>query len=170
MIAMSATPALGRQAPVAPVDRGIALRAGFYLGSDFHAGARTTHLEGFELGADLRLSRPANLGEISLSPSIAFGGSTRSGADADGNLYRVLLTLRHPISSNTYIGAGVGWSGVDARGAQFSNDSGVAAALLAGFNFGPAGSRSARPFLEVTYHAGSSAKLSGWSFDAGIRF
>lgn len=153
-----------------PPDHGIALRAGFYLGSDFNIGARKTHLEGFEFGADVRLSRPSRLGEISLSPTITLGGSNRSGADADGNIYRVLLTLRHPISQNAYAGAGLGWSGVEARKSQFSNDSGLAAALLAGYNFGTANTRAARPFLEVTWHVGHSAKLTGWSFNAGVRF
>src|SRR5437764_40837 len=97
------------------VDGKVAVRAGFYIGNDFNIGARETHLEGFEVGADVRLLNQAKLGEIALSPTVTFGGSNRSGADADGNIYRILFTLRHPVSSNVYAGFGLGWSGVQAR-------------------------------------------------------
>jgi hypothetical protein len=159
---------LGARPAVA--DRGLALRAGFGLGNDFSIGPRTTHLEGIELGADVRIAKLDRVGELSLSPSIMLGGSTRSGADADGNVFRILATLRHSLSENAYVGVGLGWSTVDPRDGQFSSDSGIASALLFGYNFGSSSSRSARPFLEVACHAGSSNKLSGWSFTGGVRF
>src|SRR5690242_5624145 len=78
-----------------------ALRGGFYLGSDFTDGLLKTHLEGFEVGADIPLARRVRgLGGIYFAPTVVFGGSNRSGPDTDGNIYRLMVNVKRGFGDN----------------------------------------------------------------------
>ena len=170
----SASLILTLQFAVSPANaqmKGIGVRAGWYTGNDFVAGGKKTHLEGIEIGVDIPVAKQtSSVVEVTLSPTIVLGGITRHGADTDGNIYRVLLNARRTYSQNMFYGAGIGYSGTQARASQFSNDSGFATSLFAGYEFCTGISMGARPFIQVTYHDGTSNKVRGFSFDVGARF
>jgi len=151
--------------------RGLGVRAGWYTGNDFAAGLKKTHLEGIELGVDIPIAKQtSSIAEVTLSPSIVLGGITRHGADTDGNIYRVMLNTRRSYSQNMFYGAGIGYSGTQARASQFSNDSGFATSLFVGYEFGTGVGVGAKPFFQITYHDGTSNKVRGFSFNVGARF
>jgi hypothetical protein len=151
--------------------RGLGVRAGWYTGNDFVAGGKKTHLEGVEIGVDIPIAKQtSSIAEVTLSPSIVLGGITRHGSDTDGNIYRVLLNTRRSYSQSIFYGAGLGYSGTQARASQFSNDSGFATTLFLGYELGSGVGVGTKPFFQITYHDGTSNKVRGFSFDIGARF
>jgi hypothetical protein len=147
-------------------------RLGYYAGQNFANGATTGRLEGFAFGLDAPLiARVKNVGALSFTFDIAFGGTTRAGGDTDGNLYRFLLTLRRELGrSNAYAGIGLGYGMTDARGSQFSNSSGFASYFALGYLIPVQAEKKYQPLVEIGYHLGPDDKLSGWIFQAGVRF
>jgi hypothetical protein len=149
---------------------GPALRVGFYRGHDFTVGTRTTRLEGIELGGSVPLSRAPGTGEMTeFSASVVLGGSFRRGADADGEIFRFLVTARRRLgASGLYAALGAGYSFSTARQSQFSAASGFAQQY--GVGFSPQTASRLQPFAEVSYHNGTQNQLRGWTFGAGARF
>lgn len=149
-----------------------ALRAGFSIGNGFFDAGRSQHLEGFELGLDVPLTRrPTRWGSLSFSPTVLFGGSNRGGNDTDGNLYRLMVTLRRPIHrQGLYAGLGMGVSFADARNQDFRAASGFTGQFLLGYTFHAGRTVRYQPFVEFSYYAGAYDKLSGFSLNAGVRF
>jgi len=163
-----------------------AIRAGFYLGTGFTDGLLHTHLEGFEIGADVPIARHVRgLNGIYFSPTIVFGGSNRGGADTDGNIYRLMVNVKRDFGSGGFyagLGAGIGFTqartftgagaaaGRPNDNSEFADVTGFNAQLLAGYVFDYRGAARTKPFVEISYFAGSEEKLNGFSFDAGLRF
>ncbi len=149
----------------------LAVRGGFFLGPDFYEGHKT-HLEGFEIGADFPLIRMIpKVGGISFSPTVTFGGSNRSGADTDGNIYHLLVNFKRGLSvRGLYAGFGLGYSLTDAKINEFRNVNGFATQYLLGYTFPYAVANRYHPFLELSYHDGPDNKLRGVALDAGLRF
>lgn len=168
------------------MDAHFALRGGFYLGNGFTDGLLHTHLEGFEVGGDIPIVRHIHgIGGLSLSPTFVFGGSNRSGADLDGKIYRLMVNLKRGFGNNGFYGGlGAGFSFTDSRqfggaGAaagrpnsnlEFSNTSGLTGQFQIGYIFNYRSEARVKPFLETSYFAGTDEKLSGLSFNAGVRF
>lgn len=148
------------------------VRAGFHLGNEFFIGSRITHLEGFEIGADIPLVRKATgFGGISFSPTITYGGSNRHGADTDGTIYRLLVNIKRKVgNSGAYYGIGIGYSFTDAKVNEFQNVSGFASQYLLGYSFPVSERQRVQPFLEASYFDGSDNKTRGFSFNVGARF
>ena len=122
---------------------------------------------------------------VFFSPTIVFGGSNRKGADTDGNIYRLMVNVKRYFGgSGLYGGLGAGVSFTQARtfpgagtaagrpnsNSEFSDVSGFTAQILVGYTFNNRAAARTKPFLEAGYFAGSNEKLSGFSFDAGLRF
>ncbi len=149
-----------------------AVRGGFHLGNDFNNNGARNHLEGFEIGADLPLIHKVKyLGGIYFSPTITLGGSNRSGADTDGNIYRFLVNAKYGIANTgAYGGLGLGYSFTQARVHEFRNVNGFATEYLLGYNFHVPHPKQTQPFLELTYHDGEHNQLRGFSFNVGARF
>lgn len=151
---------------------GAVIRAGFFRGADFQNGPNKTHLEGFEIGADVPLSR-RHTGNfvVCFSPTVTFGGSNRHGADTDGNIYHLLVSARFsPARSRAYAGVGLGYGFTQARIHEFRNVSGLAVGYTVGYNFRPSRPGQAAPLAEITYHNGAHSQLRGLSVDVGARF
>lgn len=150
----------------------ISVRGGFHLGNDFNNNGSRNHLEGFEIGADVPIIHKVKyVGGIYFSPTITFGGSNRSGADTDGNVYRFLVNAKYGIAnSGAYGGLGVGYSLTQARVHEFRNVNGFATEYLLGYNFRVSHPKQTQPFLELTYHDGEHNALRGFSFNVGARF
>lgn len=162
------------------------LRVGFALGNGFTDGTLHTHIEGFEIGAEAPIIRRLRGGgSLYFSPTLALGGSNRKGRDTDGLIFRLPVTYKHGLGAGgLYAGAGFGLGFTQARrghsagaaagrpsdDAQFSDVAGVIGEFLLGYRFAGRGGRRTEPFLELAYFAGSDEKLSGFSFDTGIRF
>ena len=167
-------------------DAQFAARAGFYLGTGFTDGLLHTHLEGFEIGADVPLVRRVKgLNGVYFSPTIVFGGSNRSGADTDGNIYRLMVNFKRDFGAAGFyagLGGGIGFTqsrhfggagaaaGRPNSNSEFADVAGFTGQILAGFTFNSRGAGRTKPFVEASYFAGSDEKLSGFSFDAGLRF
>lgn len=149
-----------------------AVRGGFHLGNDFNNNGARNHLEGFEIGADLPIIHKVKyLGGVYFSPTITFGGSNRSGADTDGNIYRFLVNAKYGIANTgAYGGLGLGYSFTQARVHEFRNVNGFATEYLLGYNFRVSHPKQTQPFLELTYHDGEHNQLRGFSFNVGARF
>ena len=149
-----------------------AIRGGFYLGNDFTNGASRTHLEGFEIGGDIPLTRNLKgVGGVLLCPTLVFGGSNRKGADTDGNIYRVMIVVKRGFGNHGFYGGlGLGGSFTGAHQNQFKDVSGITGQVMAGYLFNSNRQSKVDPFVEASYFAGSDAKLSGFSFNAGVRF
>ena len=149
-----------------------AIRGGFYLGNDFTNGSSRTHLEGFEIGGDIPLVRLVKgVGGILLSPTIVFGGSNRKGPDTDGNIYRLMLTVKRGFGEKgLYGGLGIGGSSTGAHQSQFKDVSGFTAQFLLGYLFNFSRGTGVKPFFEASYFVGSESKLSGLSLNIGARF
>jgi hypothetical protein len=144
------------------------------------------HLEGFEIGGDIPIVRKARgVNGIFFSPTIVFGGSNRSGGDTDGNLYRLMLNAKRDFGSNGFYGGlGIGVSFTQARSfagagaaagrpadnSEFADVAGFTGQFLLGYVFNSRGGARTKPFLELSYYAGSDEKLSGLSFNVGLRF
>ena len=150
----------------------LAIRGGFYLGNDFSNGASKTHLEGFEIGADIPIiKRLKGIGGVLFSPTIVFGGSNRKGPDTDGNIYRLMATVKRGFGDRGfYAGVGIGDCFTGAHQGQFKDVNGFAGEILAGYLFNSKSDAKTKPFFEVAYFAGSNDKLSGLSFNFGARF
>lgn len=155
-----------------PYEARFAVRVGFALGSDFSVGSNTRHVEGFQFGGDIPLvKRIPKVGGVTFSPTLVFGGSNRKGNDTDGLVYRLMLVLRRELGSKgLYGGIGFGYSGTRSHQNQFSDTAGFASEFLLGYLFPKGESSRIQPLVEIGYHAGVGGKLSGWSFEAGIRF
>ncbi len=149
-----------------------AVRGGFYLGNDFTNGASKTHLEGFEVGADIPIIKNLKgIGGVLFSPTIVFGGSNRKGPDTDGNIYRLMATVKRGFGDRGfYAGVGIGDCFTGAHQGQFKDVNGFAGEILAGYLFNSKSDAKTKPFFEVAYFAGSNDKLSGLSFNFGARF
>ena len=155
-----------------PYEARFAVRVGFALGNDFSVGNIMRHVEGFQIGGDIPLiKRIPKVGGLTFSPTIVFGGSNREGNDTDGLVYRLMLVLRRELGSKgLYGGIGFGYSGTDSHQNQFADTEGFASEFLLGYLFPKSGSSRIQPLVEIGYHAGVGGKLSGLSFEAGIRF
>lgn len=151
---------------------GAAIRGGFYRGGEFQNGASRVHLEGFEIGGDIPISRkPWPNGGVYFSPTLILGGSNRKGNDTDGNIYDFLVNVKQGIAdSNVYGGFGIGYGLTQARIHEFHNVSGLALEYLLGYTFHAQHPGQDRPFLEATYHDGAHAQLRGLSVNLGLRF
>ena len=149
-----------------------AVRGGFHLGNDFNNNGAINHLEGFEIGADLPLVRKIKyLGGINFSPTITLGGTNRSGADTDGNIYRFLVNVKYGIAgSGAYGGLGAGYGFTEARVHEFRNVNGFQSQYILGYSFRTAHPKQTQPFLEVTYYDGEHNQMRGFSFNVGARF
>ena len=163
-----------------------AVRGGFYLGNGFTDGLLHAHLEGFEIGADIPIARKVRgLNGVFFAPTIMFGGSNRSGADTDGNIFRLMINAKHQFGgSGLYGGLGIGMSFTQSRqfgaagaaagrptvNSEFTDVAGFTGQLLGGDVCNYRGAARTKPFLEISYFAGSDEKLSGLSFNAGLRF
>ena len=149
-----------------------AVRGGFHLGNDFNNNGNRNHLEGFEIGADLPIIHKVKyIGGIYFSPTLTLGGSNRSGADTDGNIYRFLVNAKYGIANTgAYGGLGLGYSLTQARVHEFRNVNGFATEYLLGYNFRVSHPKQTQPFLELTYHDGEHNHLRGFSFNVGARF
>ena len=149
-----------------------AVRGGFYLGSDFANGTSKTHLEGFEIGADVPIIKNLKgIGGVLFSPTIVFGGSNRKGPDTDGNIYRLMATVKRGFGERGfYAGVGVGDSFTGAHQGQFKDVNGLTAELLAGYLLNSKSDAKTKPFFEVAYFAAGDRKLTGFSFNFGARF
>lgn len=162
------------QPPVALFEARPALRVGFSRGDRFTDGLLKARLEGFEFGADLPIAPKSKL---SVSPTMVLGGSNRTGGDTDGNLYRLMLTLRGGIvKSGFYGGLGAGFSLTEARsfagaGAAtgdpslnkaFRDTSGLTGQLILGFQKG-------NRFIELSQYHATDSKLRGISLQVGVR-
>lgn len=147
-------------------------RIGYYAGQDFANGATTGRLEGFSFALDAPLVRRIrNVGALSLTMDIAFGGTTRGGGDTDGNIYRFLLSLRRELGRTPlYAGVGLGYGFTDSRTNQFADSSGFASYFALGYAIPVRAEAKHQPLFEIGYHLGADNKLSGWVFQAGVRF
>jgi hypothetical protein len=162
------------------------IRGGFALGNGFTDGLLHSHLEGFEIGADVPIARHVRgLNGIYFSPTIVFGGSSRRGADTDGTIYRLMVNARRDFGdSGFYGGLGAGISFTQARtfagagaatgrpgdNSEFADVAGFTGQLLVGYLLNARSTARVNPFVEAAYFAGSDEKLSGFAFDIGLRF
>jgi len=162
-----------------------AVRGGFYLGNGFSDGLLHTHLEGFEIGADVPIVRKASgVNGIYFAPTVVFGGSNRSGPDTDGNIYRLMVNAKRDFgTSGFYGGLGLGVSFTQARtftgagaatgrpgnNSEFVDVAGVTGEFLLGYVLNYRSGARTKPFLELSYYAGSDEKLSGLSVNVGSR-
>lgn len=155
-----------------PYEARFALRVGFALGGDFAVGNTTRHIEGFQLGGDVPLmKRIPKVGGLTFSPTVVFGGSNRKGNDTDGLVYRLMVVLRRELGSKgIYGGVGIGYSGTNSHQNQFADTTGFASEFLIGYLFPKGAANRIQPLVEIGYHAGVGGKLSGWSFETGLRF
>jgi hypothetical protein len=147
-------------------------RVGYYIGQDFANGATTGRLEGFTFSLDAPLvQRVKNLGGLSFTFDFGFGGTSRSGGDTDGNIYRFLLSLRRELGrSNVYGGLGLGYGMTDSRSNQFADSRGFASYFALGYLVSTRAEEKYQPLVEIGYHLGPDNKLSGWALQAGVRF
>lgn len=168
------------QAQTEELEGRFSLRAGYGLGNTFRERGFSLKLEGLQIGADVPIARRIpKIGSLYFSPTILFGGSTRQGADTDGNVYRLMFNVKRSFGEQGFYGGfGVGYSITDARrfvGAgpnnqQFTNASGLTGQVLMGYIFNLSNENRYKPLLEFSYFAGSDSKISGFSFDVGVRF
>jgi hypothetical protein len=162
--------AVGAVCANAQLPSGIGVRGGYFYGDRFDTlppGSRG-RLEGFEVGLDLSLLK-LPLVEIRLSPTATFGGTTRSGGDTDGNIFRAVLNAKFNAPSQPwYVAVGSGFAFTDNRGGnQFDTTSGAVGQFTLGYE--GKGVLKFQPYYELSWVFGES-QLSGVSFDIGFRF
>jgi len=167
------------------VFKGISVRGGYAKGKSFpNTNGQKLTLEGLQVGLDLPIySVPLTGLQVSLSPTVTFGGSTRKGNDADANLFRILAVGRSRLKgTGLYAIVGYGYGTAKTRGTtSFDTEGGVIQQFGIGKsldaldwlsqvpNSATKVASGLKPFIELSYITGSKPHR-GWSAEFGIRF
>lgn len=151
---------------------GGSVRVGFHRGADYTntLGAKT-RLEGFQVGLDLPVvGLPLTGVQVSLSPTVVFGGSHRQGSDTDGMVYRLMATAKTGVPASGYYafgGVGYGWSN-GRGGTVFNTKTSLLFQAGLGMDIGT-GPLPTKPFVQASYVWGED-QFRGLSFEVGMRF
>jgi hypothetical protein len=144
-------------AQLVPVPK-VRLRVGYGSSDSFQNRAGTrVRLQGPEIAADFLVASVLGF-DFSASPSVVLGGAL--GGGPNGQVYRLLGTVRRRLSDDPgiYGTLGVGFAG--ASGSSFSGDNGAVLQFGLGFSLnripGPL-----RPILEINAFTGSSPQTRG---------
>ncbi|MBL8088391.1 MAG: hypothetical protein JNM85_10035 [Chthonomonas sp.] len=151
--------------------KGTRLRLGWHTGQSFNSNGQRIRLEGPSVGADIPIfNLPMGTAQISLSPSLIFGGGLRKGKDSDGTLYRLMVTGRFGVpTSNLYGVVGAGISGGQPRGTtKFAKKTRFGTQLGVGMNLNM-GMGVTQPFAELSLHMHDTVNR-GFLLEVGFRF
>lgn len=155
---------------------GIGVRAGYTVSGSFTGkSGGSGALQGPEVGLDVPIGLPlpiSGLGglQFNFSPSLFAATGGWSGADFQGNVYRLLATARLSIpASPIYVRVGAGYAYASASHGDFSSQSAYETQLGLGV-----GILNRLPMVkisaDITYHQSSLVQVRGWTIGLSARF
>ncbi len=140
----------------------VRVEAGYGFSGDFtDFRGNNTHLEGPFIGAELPIYSMFDT-DVAVGFQWFGGGRLFHGSDSDGDVYRLLGTVRHVFGKSGLYGKfGAGFSHCEPRAVEFHGDSGSVAMFAVGTPLTGGFLRQLSPNLELSYFASGSGQLRG---------